>query len=440
LDKIPKVQVSATGQLDLSDEEKKVTENLTCQFYGDFSLEGNPSTYEEAVQLYKKLPSLLGTSDERAVAKQIWLYPLYLLDKTAAKISRQISNNLVNKSVELIESLYRFKIKASDLEKNLANQIMLKQIKQQLSTFGGRISEFEADVKKELMELLPKVRSGTAEEKELAVLLKRVDKSSFNKQKLEDWLQIKTQEVEIVKNFVSTLAEGNIIKLSQSLTAARSNLNSKFVFCLAIHVIDKNDSFLDEMYRYLEDSTYNQKHEEISIDHWFDQNDIFESTRQNIMLFIKFADANKDDKNCQFVANEQYSDEFEKKKGISIIFYRNGVRTNFKIPNEPEDIRAAIMADRNVKIEWSKPQFGSESIQKYEISGQNNSNNQWNLLSTTTDATESIIIPNLEGKYQFKIKGITLFGVTPESNISNTVGKYNFSFAHNVFNTFSEPS
>ncbi|CAF1372558.1 unnamed protein product [Didymodactylos carnosus] len=303
---------------------------------------------------------------------------------------------------------------------------MLQLIKRQLSTFSSRISEFESNTKRKLLEILPKIRSGNMEEKELANLFKQVDRSPFNKQNLEVWLEKKAQEIEILTNFVSILAQEKNIDWSQSsLDKARSNVNHKFIFRLIIHVIGKNDSFLQNMCQYLQDDAFNRTHEETSIHHWFDQDDAFESSRQNITLFIKFAEANKENKNCQLVADEQYSDDFEKKKGISIISYEGGRRTNTKIPSEPE-LHATVLADRTVKIEWSKPQFGSETVQKYEIYGLKNSNNQWNLLSTTTDPTKSTIISNLNGKYQFKIKGITLFGVTPESDISNTIGKYDF--------------
>ena len=426
LNKIPKVEISGSFQLDLTAKEKQVTDKLECQFYGDFNLESNPGTFEEAVQLYRKLPLLLGQDSKKAVAKQIWLSPLHLWDNSAAKLVRHISNSLVSKSMQLIEELYQCKIKGKDLKNSLSNKMVSYQAKQ-LSTFGSRIDEFENDMKRKLMEILPKMRDGTTEETKLADLFKQVDRSPFNIEKLEDWLEAKTEEIQIITNFANDLKKVQNIDLSKSLLDVQSTLDNKFFFCLVLHVVDRNDLFLSEMSQYLQDDTYNQKHENPTVDYWFRQDDIFQSSRQNTILFIKVAEANKDNNNCQFIVDEQFSDKFENKKGISIISYRNGIRTNLKMTSEPKKIRATVMEDRSVKIDWSKPEFGSENIEKYEIYGQENSNNRWDLLSTPTNTTESTTISRLVGKYQFKIRGITSYGVTPDSDISNEIRKYYFS-------------
>ena len=43
--------------------DKSVLEKFKCMFYGDFVLNENPSTYQEALNVYKMLPSLLKDAD-----------------------------------------------------------------------------------------------------------------------------------------------------------------------------------------------------------------------------------------------------------------------------------------------------------------------------------------------------------------------------------------
>ncbi|CAM4844634.1 unnamed protein product [Rotaria magnacalcarata] len=250
LKKIPKCDILGKCQLDLNDNEKNIAERLTCQFYGDFHLENNPSTFKEAAKLYQELPSLLGTNDEKAVAKKVWLYPLHLLDNAIMKITREISSNLVNMSVTLLDDLYKVETKAKDLMNRVADNIIFRRHIEQLSAFCAHISQLQIDVKRQIIELLPKIRGGTVEEVMLANLFRRINLSPFNKQKLNDWLNLKAKELERVKGFIQILAkEENISTSTFSLDEALSDLNCEFTLCLVIRLMEKNDLFLNEMYR-----------------------------------------------------------------------------------------------------------------------------------------------------------------------------------------------
>jgi hypothetical protein len=82
LEKIATLRIFDNDQLYLEDNEKRIAQSLTCQYYGDFDLNSNSITFEEAAKLFKQLPKLLGENQEKAVPKQVWIYPLYLLDES----------------------------------------------------------------------------------------------------------------------------------------------------------------------------------------------------------------------------------------------------------------------------------------------------------------------------------------------------------------------
>ncbi|CAM4809922.1 unnamed protein product [Rotaria magnacalcarata] len=336
LKKIPKCDILGKCQLDLNDNEKNIAERLTCQFYGDFHLENNPSTFKEAAKLYQELPSLLGTNDEKAVAKKVWLYPLHLLDNAIMKITREISSNLVNMSVTLLDDLYKVETKAKDLMNRVADNIIFRRHIEQLSAFCAHISQLQIDVKRQIIELLPKIRGGTVEEVMLANLFRRINLSPFNKQKLNDWLNLKAKELERVKGFIQILAkEENISTSTFSLDEALSDLNCEFTLCLVIRLMEKNDLFLNEMYRYLNDNTYEQLNQSTTIVHWIDQPTVVELIRRNMRLFLEFAKENNNKENIKFVVDEQYSDNYNMIKGALIILYQNGTPIEFQIPSKP---------------------------------------------------------------------------------------------------------
>ena len=54
------VSIDGEGSVDIKEDQKKKTEKMRCKMYGDFRTGESPTTYEEAVKVYKQLPSLIG--------------------------------------------------------------------------------------------------------------------------------------------------------------------------------------------------------------------------------------------------------------------------------------------------------------------------------------------------------------------------------------------
>lgn len=147
--------------------------------------------------------------------------------------------------------------------------------------------------------------------------------------------------------------------------------------------------------------------------------------RAKIALFCEFVDHNASYNNVEFVAGEKYADEFQMRRDVSTIFYRNGNSTNFEIPSRPGQPQATRISFPNITLHWSKPSYGSRSIQHYKIFGRIMSTKQWQSVFTTADATPTATITNLiKGKYQFRTQGVTIAGDTAESIESKIIGWY----------------
>lgn len=77
------------GQVSLTmgKKEKTNVEKFSCKFFGDFCLPKTPTSFQDAVQVYQSLPTLLGPSGEKPVPVKVWLLPLTSLDSSAANFS-----------------------------------------------------------------------------------------------------------------------------------------------------------------------------------------------------------------------------------------------------------------------------------------------------------------------------------------------------------------
>uniref|UniRef100_A0A5F8H1N1 AIG1-type G domain-containing protein n=1 Tax=Monodelphis domestica TaxID=13616 RepID=A0A5F8H1N1_MONDO len=103
VEKIPKVAINLGGEIKKENNEKISSQEFKCTFYGDFVLENNPVTYEDAVKIYSSLPKLLRG---HGVPLQVWLYPLEKLNSKAAKLARGISISLICEAQDTLEELY----------------------------------------------------------------------------------------------------------------------------------------------------------------------------------------------------------------------------------------------------------------------------------------------------------------------------------------------
>ncbi|MBN3302044.1 STXB protein, partial [Amia calva] len=180
--KIPLIAIEGEGSLQMTDAEKASVEQFSCRFYGDFALENNPVSFQDAIKVYAMLPKLLGEQLEHAVPMRVWLYPLKKLDSAAAQIVRQISIGLVNRVQNMLENFVEIDVRCSDLMKDsICSQFldMTKKIKK----FKEMCLEYKLVFRKSLSGLLPSIRGGGKEESLLVKLF--IDFAEANKDKID---------------------------------------------------------------------------------------------------------------------------------------------------------------------------------------------------------------------------------------------------------------
>ncbi|XP_064180426.1 stonustoxin subunit alpha-like [Anguilla rostrata] len=202
--KLPKVDVSGSGKVNLTDEEKKKVENFSCTFHGDVTLEQNPSTYEEAVLVYKELPKLLGADGSKAVPVRVWLYPLKNLDSKAAQLVTGISLELVSRVEVLMGQLHEAEMRANDSIRR-GQAIKATDITDKLDKFQNKRTIYTETLKQNLCKVLPAIRAGTEKEQKLIDILKFHEESSFTHDKMKKWLDDKESEIGVLEDYIKSL-------------------------------------------------------------------------------------------------------------------------------------------------------------------------------------------------------------------------------------------
>ena len=198
--------IKGSANIDINHKDKQEVDRFHCTFYGDVILDENPSTFQDAVKVYKELPQLFGESGAKAVAKQVWLYPLNKLDSKAAQMVREISTSLVKQTQQFLEIFHIMQMRSNDHIKTKVYDYF-PGYQYQLSQFREMISEFIVDFMKQIAAILPRIRGGGLEEEKLAELLRSVHQSPFNEGSLSKWLDAKETEIKVLSQYIDIIMD-----------------------------------------------------------------------------------------------------------------------------------------------------------------------------------------------------------------------------------------
>ncbi|CAF3544711.1 unnamed protein product [Rotaria sp. Silwood1] len=299
---------------------------------------------------------------------------------------------------------------------------MFHRTKEQMSTYITKLFEVDTQMRNQLTKLLPNIRSGSMKEIDLTNLLNNCDLSLTNKRSIDEWIQLKTKEINELYNFQKDLEkQSHICLLTCSFVEVQKQFTSKFILRLIFHLTEKSDSPSMKIFQCFDDKVKNSTNQYTKTGSWFNENNI-KTIKKQILSFIRFVELNSSKTNIKFIVNEEYADEFQMKKGVTCILYQNGIPIDFEIPSEPGQPYATNVSDHSLTLCWSKPIDGSQSIQHYKVYRNNCLDKAWKLLLTTDDTILSVNISDLSnGRYQFKIQGVTLVGDTLESDASDEI-------------------
>ncbi|KAI5089920.1 verrucotoxin subunit beta-like, partial [Silurus meridionalis] len=356
--KIPTISIEGEACLQMTEEEKKLAENVSVTFYVDFELEENPTTYKDALGVYKKLPVLMNKQQNKGVPLTVWLFPLKCLDSNAAKLVREISINLVRKTEKVLEEMGEVERRCNDLIKNQMTD-NFPDVKARLVKFQDVHIGYKIAFQKALVTALPDIRGGTQEDKALGDILSIHNTSPFTADKMNQWLDYMMSELSILSS--SVLKDLTVVTSLGLLNPIIFDHTIDVVVCLAFTSLKYEDSYLAATEDFLNHGGFTKPEQtkKFSLQDaqfWFSSPDISKRMRQNLSLFTAFSKANKNDNKFKFII-ASISDS--NNPGISIRLYQEGSLTdpNFQPVSKPPK-PVLETSDEKVTLKFSKSPTG----------------------------------------------------------------------------------
>uniref|UniRef100_A0A3Q2QV13 Uncharacterized protein n=1 Tax=Fundulus heteroclitus TaxID=8078 RepID=A0A3Q2QV13_FUNHE len=313
--KIPKLDPDENTVKKLR-EEKNVMEKVSCKFYGDFILGKNPTTFEEAVGAYRKLPGLLGTNGEKSVPVRVWLTPLKNLDPAAAELKADLSDGLLRKIENVLEALRETEMRCNDIMENEVAKT-LPHIYKKLKSFQHICEKYRKTVQQTLQEKIPPIRAGEKEDS-LENFLDVQENSPFSQNNLNTWLDNLVREINVIASCLAMMKGIKIITEKSDLD--RQVLGMEEVLCFVFTSTETNDPFMDQMVDYLKETPTSITPP--AKDQWFYSAEVLENIKQKANMMSETAKSLGTSRRFSFLVAALPDEEFI---GATIYHYRRGV-------------------------------------------------------------------------------------------------------------------
>ncbi|XP_051995212.1 stonustoxin subunit alpha-like isoform X1 [Xyrauchen texanus] len=323
--KIPSFSIEGQGAVTLGEDDKKIAENISCTFYGDYQLQQNPTSYMEALQVYKQLPTLLKDNPQNVVPVKVWLYPLHLLDTKAAQLVREINTSLISNTEEIIEELVEVERRCNDLLRNTLVNVF-SDIKERLHSYQISFSKYKLVLQKALRRVLPAIRGGEMEQQSLEDILNIHNSSPFVASKLNQWLDDAKSELHRLTSCTKTL-KGIKTEDTDGLTTILLDPDIDVVVCLTFTSLKYKEPYLSALNDFLKSEDFKDLEKKSTLSSyaaegkWFNDPEIITKMRENYSHFKGFSEANKGDKRICFIVSAISDPSLP---GSTIYLYENG--------------------------------------------------------------------------------------------------------------------
>ncbi|XP_051781750.1 uncharacterized protein LOC114644948 isoform X5 [Erpetoichthys calabaricus] len=410
LETLIKKYFSEDGKRDLkmTDADKETADHLNFTFYGDFLLDHNPTSFQDAMQIYNNLPKHIDKVNKLAVPVQVWLYPLKHLNSRAARLVKEISVALVSKSQEVLEEIDEHIMRCNDIMKDsVVNNINI--IRKNANDFKSILNQFKYTFQKELARVLPNIRGGDTSEGELDNILKKKEESPFKKCIITTWLDKREKEITMLRSFFNQIKEIKLDIVINDLDTLIYNTSIKNIVCLTFTSLHVCRSYMSEMERYLQapsrKSSYHlsEPSEEL----------IIQNFRQHSQRFIEFAEINQSSKTMRFLVHSNLDGEY---LGATIYLYKCGrlINHNFQLPSKPETLVVDSQTEDSVTLKLRPPKCDLEG---YRVEYKRLEDEEWKTVNTT-DKSVKFTITELRptSTYQLRHRAICEVGVSQASD------------------------
>nr|XP_029501002.1 uncharacterized protein LOC115116650 [Oncorhynchus nerka] len=428
--RIPLMSIEGQTSLKMSEEEQREANKFNCTFHGDFALENNPVTFEDAMKVYAGLSSRLGENGEHAVPMTVWLYPLKNLDSAAAQLVRQISVSLVRRAQRLLDGLDNTDVQCQDMMKE-DMAIMFPELQAKLNKFRDLCSEYKLVFQKGLCNVLPNIRGGGMEEEELIKLLNSKERSPFQNDLMITYLDDREREMNVVSSYLDIMKEVQVVSSRGEFDKIVLDQANDYVICFALSSLNEEEEYLGDLEKYLLEESksagsqlpYNPNiAEKPGAEKWFHSGEVTTLTRQTIHLFLDFKESNKGRENLAFCI-ASIPDKFITASSIHI--YERGTLLNpqFELPSKPGIPTIKNLEHDCIHLQINPPNLGVKSVESYQVLYQAvQADSAWTEVNTDA-TTNQVTIKHLDPykEYRFSCRAVCRPGLSFSSHWTDYV-------------------
>ncbi|XP_073533301.1 LOW QUALITY PROTEIN: stonustoxin subunit beta-like [Phyllobates terribilis] len=411
--------VNLTGNLKKKDEETEKFRQFSCTFYGDFALEKNPVTHEEAVQVYESLPKLMGEDGENAVPLKVWLLPLkYLADK-AAHLVREISDQLVFTAENIMENMSEVIMECNDMMKHPA-AITFPTLYNKISQFKKLFEGFRLMFQKRMAKVLSSVRCGNKKESTLGDVLFGKEKSPFRDQNIQEFLGRSRLEMEVVCSLLKQLPGFRVASEQSELIKAILDPDFDITISFNFSSLTSEDLYLSHLKSWLQKETWDRQDvfKVGETKQWFENNGIKKQIRDLVTGFTALAREPKASENTQFLVT---SVACNVAPGVTIQHYQNGdlVTTKCMPPAKPNVALITERTTNTMELMLQPEDYGREAIEGYKVEYKQADQQEWFKVTTrSNDKTTDVFGLKENSSYHFRYSAVCKTGLSEVSEVT----------------------
>ncbi|XP_070617754.1 neoverrucotoxin subunit beta-like [Erythrolamprus reginae] len=416
------ISIGGEAKVKLTEEEKENVLKFRCKFHGDFSLEKNPVTFQDAVKVYETLPKLLGEHEEKAVPVKVWLYPLTKLDTRAAKMVREIDLALIFDAENILDELNNIQMQSNDLANDPTAETF-PEIKRKINQFKHLCKQHKQTFQKQLARVLPSIRGGGQDEGILVDLLMSINQSPFNSQRLQEFLDTKKTEINFVVSYLSIIKNIEVMSSKNKLEEIVLDSQNRYVVSFMFTSLYKKEPFLFSLQDWLQEqflqesvkSPSSGQEEDMA---WFEDKEWTCNARRAANSIKNFFSINHSNKNVCFIVASIPDVE---NPGASIYLYEDGelVSKNFELPSKPLPFLISELRHNSIKVKLQPAEHGKAAISNYLVEYKMVGEEIWKSVRTE-DPKELLLLKDLSPntEYQFQYTAGCKLGLSKSSDMS----------------------
>ena len=335
------IPISGEASLKLNSDEKEKVDDFKCTVYSDLKSNASVANWDEALSLYKSLPTKLSafgkTDAERGVPVKIWLLPKSLLGSQHDTLVRELSNVVVNKPKGIMESLTEAISESRDLKKKKKKfPVLNRNTVRFVKLFENYTTTFQKDI---LSVLLISIRGGTGNEKLLFDAVEKHECSAFDY--LNTWIGRMKEEADTLLATQNQLSDKCVSFANKTFEQKIVKKIINVVFTL--RVCKREDKFMDEMGSYYNNFMKNETTTsgEAILDilnkrKWFEDELLKEKMRKMAYQMRHFASFSQEKENTGLFVREI---ECKETPDCCIDVWEKGKKLPFRSFEPPTEIR-----------------------------------------------------------------------------------------------------